>query len=378
MRFIHPLTWQAPWQVARARQLVRAFVPQWQVAKSAVEAIPALSYEDKNLWLLVEPALDWFIEKYAARPIYEAMSFERMFKAERINKVLLRVSVSMHQSHFFIAAKVAHMLGIPTIELQHAGAVLDRESAHSRLEADYLAAYGTVTADIYAKNHGIERSRLRLVGSPRFDRYLHKSVLSEEARTEAVRSVGLDPRRPVVLVAVATDNTVLIPHEFDSYDIAHLFEAAKRLQGAVPGAQVIFKFRSQCPPSHRAYIHELFDGKDVAIATDDLYYRIQMSDMVLSSNSTAMYEVMMAHKPLVLYPWRTTDTVPLEVYGRAARAVFDDESLAAEVSHLVSDASYRAERIKQQDEFLQNNYSFDGQAATRTKALLREGLTVRG
>lgn len=376
MRFIHLLTWQNPRRIRRARRLQQEFAAQWREVRHEVEAMPALVHDGATLWPLVSPALNWFVEGYVARPIYEAMSFERMFIKERINKVLLRVSVSMHQSHFFIAAKVAHELGIPSIELQHAGAVLDPESPHARLEADYLATYGSLTADIHIKNHGLERARLRPVGSPRFDRYLHKSVLGEAERAKALVELGLDPKRPVALVATPADNVVLIPHEFDSYEVARLFESVRDIQQALPDIQLLFKFRSHCPPSHRAYLQELFGGQGFVIATDDLYYRIQMSDVVLSNNSTAMYETMMAHKPLVLYPWKETDVAPLVVYTQASPAPVGHQVLVDELSRVCVDAEYRSERVKRQDEFLQHNYSFDGQASTRIKSLLRENLSI--
>lgn len=375
MRFIHPLTWYDRAVMRRAQEAQKMFAARWGDSRGAVGAMSELVYNGESLWPLLSPAFDWFVERYVARLVYEAASFECIFKRERIQKLLLRVSVSMHQSHFFIAAKVARSLGIVSIELQHAGAVLDPKSPHSRLEADYLAAYGSYTAALTAKHHGYAPERLRAVGSPRFDRYLEKSVLSAEGRASALAKVGLDPQRPVILIATPADNVVLIPHEFDSYGVANLFEAAKRLHDAT-GAQVLFKFRSQCPPSHKAYIDELFGDKDVAIATDDLYYRIQSSDIVLSCNSTAMYETMMAHKPLVLYPWRKTDELPLETYTQAAPVAFGDTVLAAEVARILSDEMYRQERVARQDAFLRDNYSFDGNSWHRIQAMLEENLAA--
>ena len=255
--------------------------------------------------------------------------------------------------------------------------MLDPDWVPSRLESSYLASYGSLMRDIYVRNHGYEPDRIRAIGSPRFDRYKEVPVLPREDRDAAVRALGLDPARPVVLVATPGDQPALIPHVFDTYDNAQLFATMAGMQRALPDTQVVFKFRGtqSCTPLHREYINEVFDGENYAIVGDDLFFRIQMSDMVCSNNSSAMYETMIARKPLVLFPWRSSDP-HLPIYTNAAPAVFDPSAQAAIAKRILTEPAYAAELVARSSAFIRDGYSFDGHASERMTALLREDLLV--
>lgn len=377
MRFIHPIDVQTPSlrEHSSERQLV--FKEEWRHAREVVARMPQFTHEGVSWWPLVMPALDFFVEQYAERLVYDVGALAAIYRREQIQKVVLRASVSGRQPHFFIAAKVAASLGIPSIELQHAGAVLDPHSVHSRMEASYLAGYGPLTREIYHKNHQYKPDRFKATGSPRFDRYLSTPPLTEEERARSLRQIGLDPMRPVVMVTVPADLIGFLPHVFDSFENAGLFSSMAELQKELPEIQILFKFRrGNCTSMHRAYIAELFGSGGYAIVDDDLYSRIQISDVVLSGNSTAMYETMIAHKPLVLYPWKKTDVYALPVYTRAAPLALEDTELAILVKRVLNDVSYRHEIIEQGSTFLKDGYAFDGHASERMRALLRENLPV--
>jgi hypothetical protein len=375
IRFIHPLGMQsrALRSIAYAKQA--EFKKAWPAARKAVASLPHVMHEGTSIWPLVGPALDFLVERYAERVVYDAEAFAAIYRKEGIQKVVLRASVSGHNPHFFIAAKIAASMSIPSIELQHAGAVLDPRSVHSRMEASYLAGYGTLTRNIYCRNHGYAPQRIRPVGSPRFDSYMKKLSLTEEERASRVREIGLDPARPVVLVATPADIPGLMPHVFDSYENANLFAVVANLQKLLPDLQVLFKFRGGgCSQLHKEYIDEVFGGKNYSIVDDDLFSRVQMCDLAFSNNSTAFYEVMMGRKPLVLFPWRKTDTYASRVYQQAAPIVFNRDELAPIVEHILNDLGYRRELISTSAAFLKDHYAFDGRASQRMTEILRQPL----
>ncbi len=377
IRFVHPLDIQTKSLRHTAANKQKEFKIAWHSAKEVVSRMPQFTYEGIHWWPLVEPAFTFFVEEYAERLVYDTDALQHIYVHENIQKVLLRASVSGHQHHFFIAAKVASRMNMPSIELQHAGAVLDPRSVHSRMEASYLAGYGTLTQKIYSKNHGYSSDQIRAIGSPRFDRYVDTSPLSTLERAQYLKDIGLDPARPVVLIGAPEDHNMLIPHAFDSYENANFFSVLAEVQKALPNIQVLFKFRSHIGLALRAeYIDALFEGKNYAIVSDDLFFRIQICDVVLSSNSTVMYETVIAKKPLVLFHWRKTDSYAIDVYTQAAPIFFSTDELTVVLRRILSDSSYSQELVEKGRQFLKKNYSFDGHASQRTAQLLREELKV--
>ncbi len=377
IRFVHPLDIQTKNMRRCAAKKQKDFKNAWHTAKEAVGLMSQFTYNDIHWWPLVEPAFTFFVEVYVERLVYDIDALKHIYVKERIQKVLLRASVSGHQHHFFMAAKIASRMNLPSIELQHAGAVLDPRSVHSRMEASYLAGYGTLTQKLYSRNQGYYPDQIRAIGSPRFDRYVGTTALTTKDRALYIKEIGLDPKRPVVLIGAPEDHNMLIPHAFDSYENANFFVTLAQVQKKLPDLQVLFKFRSPHGLALRAeYIDTLFEGKNYAIVSDDLFTRIQMSDVVLSSNSTVMYETMIAQKPLVLFHWRKTDSYAIDVYTQAAPIFFSQDELVMELERILSDGQYAQQLVKKSNTFLKQNYSFDGQASQRTADLLREDLKV--
>lgn len=377
IRFMHPTALRSS-----ALRRIRSEAQQnyrkcWKKARTAVGNMPYFTRDGTSWWPLIADAFDFFMEVYAERLIHDTEALALIYKKETVGKVLLRASVSAKQHHFFLAAKVASSLDIPSIELQHAGSVVDMANPQSRLEASYLAAYGSLTSNLISTHHGYAPERMRAIGSPRFDRYLTRPPLTETERREALSSVGLDSARPTILIAVPPEIIELVAHVFDSYEQVRIYAALAYLQKAIPEVQIVFKFRgTSCTPLHRDYIAEVFGTGTYAIVSDDLFYRMQMSDIIFSSDSTAFYEAMIARKPLVLYPWKKTDAANIAVYEQAAPVVFEPAELIAETKRILVDILYQDELINRSSTFLHEYYAFDGHSSERMAVLLRESLTV--
>lgn len=364
VRLVHPRD-AASARVRRvAREAVERFRKKWPAARSALAAHEIFALME---WTQVEPVLEYLVCAYAERVVVEIEAFEKLLRHERPDKVLLRVSISSYQTHFFVLARMARRLGIPSVEIQHAGAHVDPRSVYSRLETDYLASYGPYVREWYERL-GVAGERILPVGSPRFDRCIIERDEALIQGKQLLQEAGLDPGQPVLLVAVPDVRT-------DSYVLADLFRVVRIAQKRVPGLQVVFKFRSERrPPELSDFVHETFSSSAVCMGTEDLFSLLCASDAVVCGNSTVLYEAMLAHIPLLLYPWRASDTYHAEMYAPAAPILYSAQDLADAVTKVFSDTGYCIELVARQKRFLER-YSFDGHSSERLAALLSASLS---
>ncbi|GEM_PF-1627948 len=370
IRFVHPSDAVDAGARRDISQAVGAFIAQWHAAKDDVrEVFGPVSGID--IWPEVERALTYLIKTQTVRALTDIEGLRRILEKERPDKVLLRASIGGTAHHFFIATQVAHQLRIPSIELQHAGAVVDPRSVHSRLTASYLAGYGPLMREIYHQNHGYAKERIRPIGSPRFDHYVHERDSLAKNRAECLTGLGLDPGRPTVFVAVPFPGPY--PLLFNSYQVADFFKVLRAEQKKMPELQYIFKFRPDGSSSrYEYYIRELFsDGGTVVTSTKDFLPLIISSDIACTGRSTLMFEIMLGERPMILFPWQRWDTP--EIYRHMGPIAFNEKELSALLRRFL-DADEAGQAVKRQNLFLSENYSFDGHAPERMAALLREKL----
>lgn len=368
MRFFRPADAPATSVQRRAAQLVEDFTKEWQVAREEVSAYLTCTKPELD-WQPILPVFDYLIT-YAARVIADIDGLERIMRRERPDVVLTMASVGGPQHYFFTMAKVAKELGIPSLELQHAGATVDPRSVYCRIETDYLATYGINVIDWHEKI-GTERSRMVAIGAPRFDRYANERGNATREGKQLLAKLGLDTTRPVLFAIVPFTDTLLT--SFDSYQLVEFFKTIQAAQADTPGLQVVFKFRSnRHVGGMREYLAGLFRA-DYAIAGDeDFLALVAASDAAVCNNSTAIYQILLARKPLILYPWKRFDRFHARVYEQAAPLFYNDTQDATNaITRLFKDASYHEELMAHQKHFLER-YSFDGKSSERVAKLLRE------
>jgi hypothetical protein len=350
-----------------ATRVGSTFIEEWRSARGGVAAYLTNARGDLD-WSPVLEALEYIVQ-YSPRVVADIDALERIMKKEKPAVVLQLASVGGRRHHFFLMARIAEKLHIPTIELQHAGAVFNPNSPFSRLETSYLAAYGDVEREQYGQN-GYAPERILAIGSPRFDDYLQNIERFTRLRAQTLTQLGLDPSRRVVMVALPALQINLSSIGFSSYDAATLFQDAQQVRQLIPDVQFIFKFRKRnCTEQQRTYLKQLFPEGGIAITDDDLHPFICASDCVLSGDSTVMYETMLARRPLVLYPWKGWD-YHLDIYSPVAPYV-SGKDLPALIQKIFSDSSYTRELLAREERFMAR-HAFDGRATERMIALLRE------
>ncbi len=373
IRFIHPSDVLGGKERGAVRAAAQDLIRTWHEAKGEVgDAFSAL-VPGINSWAPIERALSYLIETHTERALVDIEGLHDILRRDRPDKVLLRASIGGTAHHFFIATQVAHALGIPSIELQHAGAVVDPRSAHARIEASYLAAYGPLTREMAAKNFGYAPERIRAIGSPRFDHYVHKREALAESREETLRGLGLDPARPVVFAGVPFAGAFPLVHS--SYQVADFFRTFREVQKEMPELQYIFKFRpGNFSEAYQQHARDQFAEGGIAMTnTGNFLPLIAASDAACSGKSTLTYEIMLVGRPLVLFPWMRWDTYTLQMYKGAAPVAWNAKDLREAFKVLLTKGGAR-EAQERQNRYMAQEYSFDGHAPERMMALLREKL----
>lgn len=340
---------------------------QWRAIQTVVSSYFS-SYSADLDWFPVQEACEYLVT-YAPRVIADIDALHWVVQEESPNLIVQLASVGGRRHHFFLMTRVAKILGVPTLELQHAGAVFDPRSIHSRLETSYLASYGEVERREHIRN-GYAAERIIPIGSPRFDSYGKRVPQLAQKREQTLRSIGLDPARPVIFVTVPEERTDLYPLHFSSYEIANAFRDLQHVQAVLPDTQFIIKFRRRhFDDRHRNYIATLFPEGSVAIVDSDPLPLICASDCVLSGNSTILYEAMISMRPVILYPWKASD-LNLPVYQSVAPYAASGKELAAIVKKVCTNDTYRHDVNNREQAFIAGHL-FDGHSVERIAALFR-------
>lgn len=350
---------------SKAVRISKDFVRQWETATKEVAEYLA-SVRGELDWSPVIEACEYLMA-YAPRAIADIDALRRIMEEEKPDVVLQSASVAGRHHHFFIMARVAAQLKIPSIELQHGINSIDPRTVISRVETDYLASYGAYTNSWYARISN-PSSRLIAIGSPRFDQYAVARAGAREKGKQLFKQLGLDTTRPVLLVAVPYSDAN--PVTFDSYQLAEFFETIHTARSAVPDVQVLFKFRrDKYIGMMQEYLKELFHADYAIAGSEELFALLCASDAVVCGNSTVIYEAMLAQKPLILYPWKSFDTYNARVFAPAAPLIRAAGEVAQILARIFTDALYRGELMKRQNHFLEG-YSFDGKASERMVELI--------
>lgn len=354
-----------------AMRISHSYREQWESAKKDVEKYLASVRGDLD-WSPVLEACEYLMT-FSQKVIADIDAFQRIMEEEKIDVVLESASVGGRHHHFFTLARVAARLHIPSLELQHAAAIVDPRQMYSRIETDYLATFGSYTSSWYERA-GAPRNRLIPIGSPRFDECVNECASACERGGRLFTQLGLDSTRPVLFAAVPYSDVNLFM--FDSYQLADFFKTMHAAQSAIPGMQVLFKCRNyRYVDTAREYLQELSPADSVVTGNEDIFALLSASDAAVCGNSTVIYQAMLAGKPLVLYPWQAFDTHMARVYEHAAPLARTTDEAAHVLAHIFTDSLYREELLARETEFLKG-YSFDGEASSRAAAFIQKLATA--
>lgn len=374
IRFMHP----ADLLFSRSERIATIREEEWrhlsEAARSSISTL-GFTYAEHSWYPIADTVFAYLIESYASRLVDDIERLNYILVREKIQKVLVRASIGGREPLLYLLCRVARGLNIPTIEVQHALEVADKSSVHSQLAADYLASYGPHTRAVMVENHGYDPSRIRDIGSPRFDSYVQRSRSKGEVG-EGRQTLGLTPGGLTVLVAMPPEFMDFYPAHFTSYEVRDMFEALVVAQAKYPELQFILKFRpGSITNIHRAYLQEIFPHGRYIVTDGDLFSLLLLSDVACAGNSTVLIESLVAGLPTLLFPIRRHDRAFIERYQGIAPPCHTREHLITELEKL-RDPAERTRRSIQAVTFIGESYVFDGHAGERLQDLLREPLVA--
>ncbi len=350
-----------------AREIGDGFVREWQEAKKEVA----------GYLHSIQPDLDWgpvleacgHIVWYSPRVVADIDILYGIMKKEKPNLVLQMASVGGPHHYFLLMAHIARELGIKTAELQHATVTIDPRSVFCRIETDFLLTYGK-SINEWHERIGNDKGKLIATGSPRFDRYTNEQEAGRNAGKIMIERLGLDVRRPILLVAVPFSETYV--STIDSYQLAEFLAMIRNIQRKTPGLQVLFKCRvSRLITVTAEYLKELFDKDFAVTGEEDIFPFVCASDAIICNNSTVIYQAAIAGKPIVLHPWRHFDSYHAQIYDPLIPIIYSKDEATNAVSGIFTDSDYREKLLGQQKQFL-DGYLFDGKASKRVAECVKK------
>lgn len=365
MKFMYPHGPVSGTAENNARRIGDDFMKKWLKAKQGVVRYLGTVRSDLD-WSPVLEACEHVVT-YSPRVVADIDALFKIMEREKPDLVLQMASVGGPHHYFLLMARAAKHFGIPSMELQHATVTIDPRSVFCRIETDYLMTYGQ-SINNWHEQIGHDKNRLISVGSPRFDKYVNDRAAGLEKGKQMLRSVGLDPNRPVLLVAVPFSETYA--SAIDSYQLAEFLSTVREIQRKSPGLQVLFKCR--VPKLVRVtteYLGDLFSNAWAITGEEDIFPFICASDAVICNNSTVIYQAAIVEKPLVLYPWKRFDSYHAQIYAPLIPIAYSAEEAVEAISRIFVDPAYKLKLLADQKEFLKG-YIFDGKSSLRTAEIV--------
>ncbi|OGG73996.1 hypothetical protein A3A40_00585 [Candidatus Kaiserbacteria bacterium RIFCSPLOWO2_01_FULL_54_20] len=372
-RFHHRLDFADARERTIAHEKTREFIRAFEALGERPEVAKAFVYNGISLWKVAREALKAVIAS-GEDMVHTIESTKRLFSRRRINCVLLFTSVKGYNN---IIARVAEQAGIPCIDLQHALAPMDLNHPYSRLSAHYLASYGPHMAKQY-ETFGVDASRIIPIGSPRFDAYA--TPLPEVEQAALRKKLGLHSSAPTALLGIPFLFPQLDYYGFTSYTARDIIEDLAFLARENKNVQYLLRpkpGKDRYSFYNRKETLDLF-GPDAHMAQfDNLRALIELSTIVVSMNSTLLLETLILHRPVILYLPLTLDHDfdAWETAG-ALRIARDRTDLMRHFQEL-SSLEVRQKQVRRADEFMKEQFCFDGQSKDRMTAFLRKIVAER-
>ncbi len=328
-------------------------------------------HKDISFWPVVKQAVNHIITKDAEQMICEIESIKRLLKHFSINRILLRASF---HDHFYVIAKLARQMGIPSLELQHGLENSESVFGYSPDRVECFAAYGKLTKEIFI-NQRNDPQRIAKVGSPRFDRYIRQK--SDRQTVETLRTrLNLDPSHPVILLIVPLVMAPVMSWTYNSYNIVEIFQSVRKAQKEMPELQVVLRPRSVGLREQfcQKVAAEIFKKDAIIAEYEDIKTLLTLSDVVVSSRSTVVLEAMIIGKPVILFTMKG-GVAQFQLFedAGALRIAHTAEEISTHIHSLIFNSKAREEMIKNASAFLKENYLFDGKSSARIVEILKKG-----
>lgn len=337
---------------------------KWQAVRAHAWKSADLTFCGVSLVPVSENIMTRLVERALPRVMCDIEGTYAMYGRFAPETVLLRASAS-GQTHFAILALVAKQKGIPALEVQHGLQYLGPGSGTLYRPAQFVATYGTLVCDELA-DLGYSHDRTFPVGSPRFDAHVLDTTRKSTGEYSGVTFLSIAP-------------PVSMGEGYQTYSTDEYFSVVGKAMRGVPQARLIISSRSNVRKalSEEAEKRGLTGVLHENLTGTPLVRLFAGADVVFCNYSTAIYEAMLYHKPVVLVALTPVERIMADFHfsqfaqqGAIAIAHSPEELLAIVVS-LARDAKARGRMSAAAQKFLKEHFSFDGNASKRIAEQIR-------
>jgi hypothetical protein len=355
--------------LSRVRQEERRLRAEW----SGLQTDPAFrrhfSYRGVDLWPLMLPTLQEYFTALFPEVIRVVETTRNLLRMERPAVVVLTDERPPFQRAFTWACRTA---GVPTVGIQDT--LFPDLPIGSPIATDWIAVAGEAARENLVKR-GTPREKIVVIGQPRFDFIAGRGRRFD--REAILRPLGLDPARPIVLLASQYAGIY-----FRAEDKRRVLEAIYSAVAAVPGLQLLVKLHPEDPDGSME--RELAAAASLSacriVNSGDTLELVSAADLVIVFFSTVGHEAIVMDRPLIQVP---------TAVGEAAVISFSEEGGALDGSRLEELPSLiRAalhdpvtrERLRQgrQGYIRRHVHALDGRAGDRVVELVVRAADARG
>lgn len=323
-------------------------------------------FENIHYWPLIEDKIKRLLSRDFIRYRKNVDIFIDAQTRYRIRSVILRNDVRELEKTILLTAKA---LGVSTIVIQHG--ILAEYNGHSAILADRLAAWGEYSITWY-KKFGNDQQKLIVLGNPAFDRIPY--YLNREKNETLLKRFNPSGKQYIIsLFPVGIDM-----FRFSSFitddETENLIRDVGSAVKSLGNASLVVKLH----PNEKA---DRFDkiikkeGWDFASITEsvDLYELINISDVVITINSTVGLEAIIMGKRLIsVTPSKRKDLVPYVEYGVALGAQKKEEIENA-IKNLLYNNDAKKKIDAARESFVRDFvYQIDGKSRDRVIKLIGE------
>ncbi len=290
---------------------------------------------------------------------------DAMYKRLSPDAVLVRASVS-RQPHFILLPKVAELRGIPALEIQHGGEYLGPGSATREHAARFIAAYGPLVCQEF-EALGYPKERLLSAGSPRFDAYIRDIPQQRNVQ-------GSGP-----LIVLSNTPTPSTGERYGTYSFEEYFAALGNALRGIENTRLEITSRLMPRGGFVSEVHQRglagIEYKSVGITP--LATLFKRADIFVCSYSTVAYEALLYRLPVILVAFAPVEKMMADFHFShfektgALVIAHTPEELRDILHKLAENPGLRTSMSTAGSEFMQKNFSFDGNASGRIANKIR-------
>lgn len=370
--------------LAERRRIRQDFADRWAAIQRSGNLKGAFIFQGINLWEVLRPRFSFLFRRQL--PILaEAVLVVKRLAQDR--GVRLLVGVNEVAEYFRAAILAGNAFGIPSLTLLHGlPTKLHRHFiGNEPFLATKMAVWGKRCAEIKVEQ-GVDQDRLVVTGAPVLDRLCQEAETlprpSGEARRAALRRLGLDPNRKVVVFAPDHLNKGKLTYDITLSPAEHtrMVRSVLEAMGQIPEAQLVIKLKADDQSDQRVLWLVRRHGRGPVVIIRSIRWPelFVVADVLVIWHSTVGIEGLLYGLPMVTVNLTgRPDRVDYAKCG-VAIGVYEEAGLADALRMALFCTEVREELRRAIPDFLAAYAGpLDGRSAERVLALINEMAATR-